>query len=199
MQLIWIILRSLFPRDPLRQGAEVLRQRVAQLAHIAQDPDTLRQLFLDPALRLQLELLILDVEDCLRLWIAMRGCQIARVRPKSPRRRCTPHLTHARDARDLITRIVALAAMFHKREKLARAHARKLKQLRNANPLGLAAHGSTGAARCAAAHHEAVDAAVGLMVSSTRSVRPSNHEAVLTALASCLTRASPHSIAGAIP
>jgi hypothetical protein len=57
----------------------------------------------------------------------MRGCQIARVRPKSLRRRCTPHPTHARDARDLIARIVALAAMFHKREKLARAHARKLK------------------------------------------------------------------------
>jgi hypothetical protein len=183
MQLIWIILRSLFPRDPLRQGAEVLRQRVAQLAHIAQDPDTLRQLFLDPALRLQLELLILDVEDCLRLWIAMRGCQIARVRPKSPRRRCTPHLTHARDARDLITRIVALAAMFHKREKLARAHARKLKQLRDANPLGVAAS----------------QYPAGLMVSSTRSVRPSNHEAVLTALASSPTRASPHSIAGATP
>jgi hypothetical protein len=199
MQLIWIILRSLFPRDPLRQGAEVLRQRVAQLAHVAQDPATLRQLFFDPALRLQLELLILDVEDCLRLWIAMRGCQIAKVRPKSPRRRCTPHLTHARDLRDLITRIHALAAMFARREKLARAHAAKLKHLRDANPLGLATHGSTGAAPCAAAHHEAVDAAAGLMVSSTRSVRPSNHEAVLTALTSSLTRGSPHSIAGATP
>ena len=198
MQLIWIILRSLFPRDPLRQGAEVLRQRVAQLAHIAQDPDTLRQLFLDPALRLRLELLILDVEDCLRLWIAMRGCQIARVRPKSPRRRCTPHLTHARDARDLITRIVALAAMFRNREKLARAHARKLKQLRDANPLGLAAHGSTGAARCAAAHHEAADAAVGLILRDREAI-VSKDEAVLTALASCPTRASPHSIAGATP
>jgi hypothetical protein len=198
MQLLWIILRSLFPRDPLRQGAEVLRQRVAQLAHVVQDPATLGQLLNDPALRLQLELLILDVEDCLRLWIAMRGCQIARVRPKSPRRRCTPHLTHARDARDLITRIVALAAMFRNREKLARAHARKLKQLRDANPLGLAAHGSTGAARCAAAHHETVDAALGLILRDREAI-VSKDEAVLTALASCLTRAPPHSIAGVTP
>jgi hypothetical protein len=137
MQLIWIILRHLFPRDPLRQGAEALRQRIAQLAHIAQDPATLGQLLIDPNLRLQLELLILDVEDCLRLWIAMRGCQIAKVRPKSPRRRCTPHLTHARDLNDLIARIRMVAAMFRNREKLARAHARKLKQLRDANPLGI--------------------------------------------------------------
>jgi hypothetical protein len=185
MQLIWIILRSLFPRDPLRQGAEVLRQRVAQLAHIAQDPATLRQLFFDPALRLQLELLILDVEDCLRLWIAMRGCQIAKVRPKSPRRRCTPHLTHARDARDLITRIVALAAMFAKREKLARAHASKLKQLRDAHPLGvrepisssLAEGGGGGAMRSIVTEGAARSAA----------------------LASSPTRAPRHSIAGAYP
>jgi hypothetical protein len=185
MQLLWIILRHLFPRDPLRQGAEVLRQRVAQLAHVVQDPATLGQLLNDPALRLQLELLILDVEDCLRLWIAMRGCQIARVRPKSPRRRCTPHLTHARDARDLITRIVALAAMFHKREKLARAHARKLKQLRNANPLGVSEPVSSSLAE-------------GGGGGAMRSI-VTEGAARSADLASCLTRASPHSIAGAIP
>jgi hypothetical protein len=186
MQLIWIILRALFPRDPLRQGAEVLRHRVAQLAHVAQDPATLRRLFFDPALRLQLELLILDVEDCLRLWIAMRGCQIARVRPKSPRRRCTPHLTHARDLRDLIARIHALATMFAKREKLARAHAAKLKQLRNANPLGVRepvasslAEGGGGGSRALA--------------------RETEGAARSAALASCLARGSPHSIAGATP
>jgi hypothetical protein len=196
MQLIWIILRSLFPRDPLRQGAEVLRQRVAQLAHVAQDPATLRQLFFDPALRLQLELLILDVEDCLRLWIAMRGCKIARVRPKSPRRRCTPHLTHARDLRDLIARIHALAAMFARREKLARAHAAKLKQLRDANPLGVrepvvsslaegGGGGSRALARETACRAEAQRRREGAARSAALTSRP--------------TRGSSHSIAGATP
>ena len=67
--------------------------------------DLFAQLLLDPALRLQLEFLILDAEDCLRLWIAMRGCQIAKIRPKAPRRRATPHLTHPRSRAELLARL----------------------------------------------------------------------------------------------
>lgn len=206
MQLLWIILRYLFPRDPLRQGAEVLRHRMEQLEHIANDAAQLGQLLIDPALRRHLEFILLDAEDCLRLWIAMRGCQIAKVRPRAPRRRATPHVTHARSLPELLLRIATFAAMVRDREKLAQSHAAKLKQLREADPL--AAHGSpnagNGAARYAAAHHKAVGVAQsrsGLMVSSgavrSTSPRPSNHEAVLTALAAM--RGPPHSIAAATP
>jgi len=141
MTWLWIILRSLFPRDPIRQGAEALRHRVAQLVHVSKDTASLSRLLIDPALRLHLELLILDAEDCLRLWIAMRGCQIAKVRPGLPHKRCTPHLVHARDLSELLARIGALVAMFRDKEKLAQAHAAKLKQLRDADPLSLRASG----------------------------------------------------------
>ncbi len=204
MSWLWLILRALFPGDPLRQVAEGLRHRVLQLVHVSQDEATLAELLVNPALRLQLELLILDAEDSLRLWIAMRGCQIARIRPGLPHKRSTPHLTHAKSLPELVGRIAALVIACTEMEDRAQAHADRLKQLRNADPLG--AHGSTDAWLRHAAHHEAVGVSSfqsGLMVSSKAmhrmALHPSNHEAVLTALAAAPTHGPPHSIAGAAP
>ena len=139
MEWLWIFLRYLFPRDHIRQGAEALRHRVAQLVHIAKDEAQLAQLLIDPALRRHLEFMILDAEDCLRLWIAMRGCQIAKQRPGAPHRRAAPHLTHAKDMPDLLARIDALAAACDAMEQRAQAHAARLTQLREADPLSLRA------------------------------------------------------------
>ena len=203
MTWLWIILRCLFPGDPIRQTAEAMRHRVIQLVDTVSDGNWLPQLQADPAFRLYLEFLILDAEDCLRLWISRRGCQIARIRRRTPWVRCDPHLVHAKDLPELIARIRALAATCEHMEDLAQAHAAKLTRLRDADPL--AAHGSpdamNGAARCAAAHHELVDVShksnKALILSSTRSVRPSKDERVLTALAT--TKAQPHSIAATHP
>lgn len=208
MTWLWIILRYLFPADPIRQGAEALRQRAQQLIHVANDAATLAELLINPALRLQLEFLILDAEDSLRLWIAMRGHQIAKIRPKVPRRRADLHLTHPKSRAELLARIATFVADCEQMEQRAQAHAAKLKRMRDANPL--AAYGSPDslsvAARSAAAHHEAVEfakASLGLMVSSgampCMAARPSNHEAVLTALTAALAHGPPNSIAGANP
>jgi len=202
MTWLWIILRYLFPADPIRQCAQAMRHRAEQLIHVANDAATLAELLVNPALRLQLEFLILDAEDSLRLWIAMRGCQIAKIRPKVPRRRATPHLTRPKSRAQLLARIVAFVADCEAMEQRAQAHAAKLKQLRDADPF--AAHGSpkilNGAALRAAAHHELVGSAESrepLILSSARSARPSKDERVLTALAT--SRAPPNSIAGANP
>ena len=199
MEWLWIILRYLFPGDPIRQGAEAMRNRVSQLVHVMDDQDTLALLLVDPALRLQLEFLILDAEDCLRLWISMRGCQIARIRPKMPWTRATPHLTHPKDLPELIARISALVAKCDTMEQRAQRHAARLKQMRDADPL--AAHGSTDAARCAAAHHELARVSnkskIALILSSARSARPSKDERVLDPRAT--TRAPPHSNEGKTP
>ncbi len=208
MSWLWIILRYLFPGDPIRQVAEGLRHRALQLVHVSQDEATLAELLINPALRLHLEQLILDAEDSLRLWIAMRACQIARIRPGLPHGRATPRLTRAKSLPELVGRIAELVIACTEMEARAQAHADKLKRLRDADPL--AAHGSpdtaNGAALRAAAHHEAVGVSSfqsGLMVSSKAmpgmALRPSNHEAVLTALAAALTRGPPHSIEGANP
>jgi|JI9StandDraft_2_1071091.scaffolds.fasta_scaffold00126_29 hypothetical protein len=204
MTWLWIMLRYLFPRDPLRQGAEAVRHRVVQLVDMANDDNWLQELLTDPAIRLQIELIILDAEDTLRLWIAMRGCQIAGIRLGVAHERAIPNLTRAKDLPELLARIYELLEACEKMEQRAQAHAGRLKRLRDANPL--AAHGSpdtwNGAWLRHAAHHEAVGVAgflnpqSGLMVSSkamrSMALRPSNHEAVLTP-------GPPHSIAGANP
>ena len=194
MTWLWIILRCLFPADPIRQCAQALRHRAEQLIHVANDPATLAALLIDPALRLQLEFLILDAEDCLRLWIAMRGCQIAKIRPKVPRHRATPHLTQPKSRTELLARIAAFIADCQAMEERAQAHAARLKQMRDSDPL--AAYGSTDAARCAAAHHEAIaffKSMTGLILRDREAIVSKDEAALAT------SRASPHSIAGANP
>jgi hypothetical protein len=127
----------------------------------------------------------------------MRGCQIAKIRPKAPRRRATPHLTHPRSRAEPLARIAAFIADCQAMEERAQAHAAKLKQMRDSDPL--AAYGSTDAARCAAADHEAIaffKSMTGLILRDREAI-VSKDEAVLTALAT--SRAPPHSIAGANP
>ena len=179
MDWFWIILRALFPRDPISQGAEAIRQRVVQLMDIANDDNWLQELLTDPAIRLQIELIILDAEDTLRLWIAMRGCQIAGIRLGVAHERAIPNLTRAKDLPELLARIYELLEACEKMEQRAQAHADRLKRMRDADPLG--AHGSTDAWNGAWLRHAA------------------HHEAVLTSLASTLVRGPPHSIAGANP
>ena len=193
MAWLWILLRCLFPADPIRQTAEAMRHRVKQLIHISQDKAQLAELLVNPA------------KDCLRLWIAMRGHQIARIRPKLPRDRATSNLTRAKDLVHLLARIAALAHDCDHMEQRAQSHAQKLKRLREADPLG--SHGSPGdlndAAPSAAAHHELVgvgtssNSSIALILSSACSARPSKDERVLTTRASM--RGPPHSIAGANP
>lgn len=200
MEWLWIILRYLFPRDHLRQGAEALRQRVAQLVHIAKDEAQLAQLLIDPALRRQLEFMILDAEDCLRLWIAMRGCQIAKQRPNKPHSRAAPNLTHAKDLPELLARIAALAAACAAMEQRAQMHAARLTQMREADPLSLRASSPLRHAPHATSPGFAGGGLSSLSEAggggATRSVVT---EGAARSAALAATRGPPHSIEGAIP
>ena len=191
MQLLWIILRWLFPNDPVQQCIGAARRRIALMASEVFSPQSLFLLAHDPQARLHIEALIIDYEAALHMAIGARACQIAKMRFRfHPKAFYRP--TRALSTQRLLARIRALVAMCNNIERLAQIRAERLKRERDANPLGLAAHGSTDAWLRHAAHHEAAgvasistSASSGLMVSSTRSVRPSNHEAVLTGLATC--------------
>jgi hypothetical protein len=204
MEWLWIILRYLFPRDHIRQGAEALRHRVAQLIHIAKDEAQLAQLLIDPALRRHLEFMILDAEECLRLWIAMRGCQIAKARPGAPHSRAAPHLIHAKDLPNLLARIDALAAACDAMEQRAQAHAARLKQLREADPLGLASRTACGPLRHDASHRATSPAfgEGGPASSSTGNAGGGGMRSMTEGAArsaATATRGPPHSIEGANP
>lgn len=188
MAWLWIILRWLFPNDPVRQSIEAARSRIQHLVDTVFTEEGLRALAGDPAERIYLEAILLDYEAALHLVIGGRACQIAKLR-FSPRHREFYRPSRAKSMIELLARLGDLVRMCGDIERLAQLRAAKLIRERDADPLGAGGlHGSADATLRAAAHHEAVGGASGLMVSSNLSLRdglrPSNHEAVLTNLAS---------------
>ena len=185
MEWLWIILRYLFPLDPVRQCIAALCNRVAVMINIALDDDALDDLAADPEARIALEAALIDYESTLRLVIAARAHQIAKLR-FLPGKKAFHRPARARSLVDLVKRIQILAKDCADIERLAHLQAIRLKRERDADPLKLAAHGSTDAAHRAAAHHEPAGVAgilkaqIALILSSTRSVRPSKDERVLT-------------------
>jgi hypothetical protein len=187
MQLIWIILRWLFPTDPVQQCIGAARHRIALMAAQVFSPQSLFLLAHDPQARLHIEALVIDYEAALHMAIGARACQIAKLRFRMhPRAFYKP--TRALNVAALLKRIRALVTMCNNIERLAQIRAGRLKREHDADPLGLAAHGSpnvwNGAWLCHAAHHEAVGVAIAreaLILSSARSARTSKDEGGLTA------------------
>lgn len=197
MDWLWIILRYLFPLDPVRQCIAALCDRVTAMVQLILDDDALDELASNPDARIALEAALIDYEATLRLTIAARAHQIAKLR-FIPGKKSFHRPARARSLVDLVKRIRSLAMDCADIERLAQLQAIRLKREREADPLGLAAHGSTDAWLRHAAHHEAVGVASiytsaksGLILSSTRSVRPSKDEAVLTTASNAHARAPP--------
>jgi len=196
MEWLWIILRYLFPLDPVRQCIAALCDRVGVMVQLILNDDALDELAADPDARIALEAALIDYEATLRLTIAARAHQIAKLR-FIPGRKSFHRPARARSLVALVKRIRSLALDCADIERLAQLQAVRLKREREADPLGLAAHGSTDAALRAAAHHEPVDVSrkgspIALMVSSAAmAARPSNHERVLTAVANAAGARAP--------
>ena len=80
MKLLWIILRALFPNDPVQQCIEAARQRIALMVREVFSPESLFLLAHDPRARLHIEALVIDYESALHFAIGARACQIANMR-----------------------------------------------------------------------------------------------------------------------
>jgi hypothetical protein len=135
MKLLWIILRVLFPTDPVRQCIEAARQRIALMVGKVFSPESLFLLAHDPRARLHIEALVIDYESALHFAIGARACQIAKMRFRQhPRAFFRP--TRALSVERLLARIRALATMVNNIERLAQARAARLIRERDADPLG---------------------------------------------------------------
>lgn len=144
MRLLWIILRWLYPNDPVRQCMEAARDRIALMVAEVFNERTLAALASDPRHRMHLEALILDHEAALHCVIGARACQIARLRfIASARRFYTP--TRAKPLAVLLGRIGDLAKMCGNLERLAQLRAKQLLREREAG-LSAAARDAHGAA-----------------------------------------------------
>jgi len=180
MEWLWIILRYLFPLDPVRQCIEALRDRIVLLADHACSDEGLDLLASEPEARLHLEAILIDYESTLRMTITARACQIAGRRFK-PRSQAFYKPTRARPLEQLLTRIHTLVALANDIERLAQREAVRLQREHDADPPGLEAHGSPRGGAAINSNHEAVVvtgiSSFSLILSSTRSVRLSKDEA----------------------
>ena len=138
MEWFWIILRYLFPLDPVRQCIAALCDRVSVMLDIVLDDDARDELAADPGARSALEAALIDYEATLRLTVSARAHQIAKLR-FVPGKKAFHRPTRARSLIDLIKRIRVLALGCTDIERLAQRHAVKLTRLRGADPLGLEA------------------------------------------------------------
>jgi hypothetical protein len=195
MPWLWIILRCLFPRDPVKQAAEAARHCIAKLVALVDTDEALLGLQECEQSRAYVEAIRNDYEASVYFAIAMRACQIAGI-PFCSQERPFHQPAKPKSLAELLRRIAALAKLCADMERLAQLRAVDLKRQHDADPL--AAHGSTDASLRDAAHHDAVkftDCQTGLILRD-RAAIVSKDEAVLTF---ALTRALPHSIAGANP
>ena len=190
MEWFWIILRYLFPLDPVRQCIAALCDRVSVMLDIVLDDDARDELAADPGARIALEAALIDYEATLRLTVSARAHQIAKLR-FVPGKKAFHRPTRARSLIDLVKRIRALALDCADIERLAQLQAARLKCERDADPLNLAAHGSTVAWLRHAAHHEAVGVAKFLKGQSGLILSLSKDEAGHTAVANAKSRAPP--------
>ena len=134
MEWLWIILRYLFPLDPVRQCIAALCDRVTAMLSIVLDDDALDDLASDPEARIALEAALIDYEATLRLTISARAHQIAKLR-FIPGKKAFHRPTRARSLVDLVKRIQILAKDCADIERLAQLQATRLKRARDADPL----------------------------------------------------------------
>ena len=134
MEWLWIILRYLFPLDPVRQCIEALRDRVTAMVTLILNDDALDDLAADPEARIALEAALIDYEATLRLTISARAHQIAKQR-FIPGKKAFHRPTRARSLVDLVKRIQILAKDCADIERLAQLQAIRLLSARDAVPL----------------------------------------------------------------
>jgi len=148
MAWLWIILRWLFPNDPVRQSIEAARSRIQHLVDTVFTEEGLRALAGDPAERIYLEAILIDYEAALHLVIGGRACQIAKLR-FSPRHREFYRPARAKSMIELLARLGDLVRMCGDIERLAQLRAAKLIRERDADPLAAHAPASLRSSR----HH----------------------------------------------
>ena len=139
MEWLWIILRYLFPLDPVRQCIAALCDRVTVMVELILNDEALDDLAADPEARIALEAALIDYEATLRLTISARAHQIAKLR-FIPGKKAFHRPTRARSLIDLVKRIRVLALDCADIERLAQLQAIHLKRERDADPLGAITH-----------------------------------------------------------
>lgn len=135
--LFFVLLRILFPLDPVARLREVTRDYLGELIGYLEDPLGLEELQTDPFARASLEAEIAVAEHGVQLLIHERARQIAGQPFVFTSRMQMPALRRARSLREILARLSRLVALFDRLESLAARRAERMQEEATANPSDL--------------------------------------------------------------
>ena len=149
-ELFLVLLRILFPLDPVARLREVTRDYLCEIMGWLDDPADVAEIAQRPDWLEILEAHIIAAENGVELLITERARQIAGLPFIYTHRMAPPHLRKVKSLSRLLNRITHLARLFHNLEALAQRRAQRLQRELADNPLRLdASHQSTSPALCA--------------------------------------------------
>ena len=144
-----VLLRILFPLDPVAQLREATRWFISGILDMLADPEWIEEFKEYSDARAMLEGMIASAEEGVKLLIHERACQILGM-PYFYTRRPQEHPPRrARAMSDITARLTRVLALQDRLEPLAQRRAQRMRRELEANPLRLdASHQSTSSVLC---------------------------------------------------
>ena len=137
-ELFLVLLRILFPLDPVARLREVTRDYISQIMGWLDDPLDVAEIARRPDWLEILEAHIIVAENGVELLITERARQLAGLPFIYTQRMTPPHLRKVKSLSRLLKRLTHLARLFHNLERLAARRAQRLKREHSERPLRLA-------------------------------------------------------------
>jgi hypothetical protein len=138
-QMLLILLRILFPLDPVARTRELMRSWLGMVISWAADPEELEAYAYWSEDRARLESCICFLEYAMQALLHDRAQQMLGQRYVHVPLQDKPHIRHPKSLNQLLKRLGQLARDFHNLDALAAKRANRMRRDRDSNPLRLAA------------------------------------------------------------
>jgi hypothetical protein len=138
-QMLLILLRILFPLDPVARTRELMRSWLGMVMSWVADPEELEAYAYWTEDRARLESCICFLEYAMQVLIHDRSQQMLGQRYVHVPLQDKPHIRHPKSLNQLLKRLAQLARDFHNLDTLAARRADRMRRERDSDPLRLAA------------------------------------------------------------
>jgi hypothetical protein len=138
-QMLLILLRILFPLDPVVRSRELMRNWLDMVMSWVADPEELEAYAYWSEDRAKLESCICFLEYAMQVLLHDRARQMLGQRYVHVPLQDKPHIRHPKSLNQLLKRLAQLARDFHNLDALAARRADRIKRERDSDPLRLAA------------------------------------------------------------
>jgi hypothetical protein len=137
--MLLILLRILFPLDPVARTRELMRNWLGMVMSWIADPEELEAYAYWSEDRAKLESCICFLEYAMQVLLHDRACQMLGQRYVHVPLQDKPHIRHPKSLHQLLKRLAQLARDFHNLDALAARRANHMRRERDSDPLRLAA------------------------------------------------------------